>query len=174
MPLLSSALFLNQKATKMKTQKTSQNCTGKRKIVERGKAYQTGYSRINSSIEAGYPIEAIAIEEAIISDRLSSHVGHHESLPKGKHTPLGTLVKKMRKHSKDSESIALADRIDKWREERNAAIHGIIKSTPSIDPETFLKKAAKAAEDGKKLAHDVCDWHRKKKRKTTKERSSKI
>jgi 23S rRNA pseudoU1915 N3-methylase RlmH len=161
------------KATKMKTHKTSQNGTAKRKSVERGKAYQTGYSRINSSIEEGYPIEAIAIEEAIISDRLSSHVGYHESLPKEKHTPLGTLVKKMRKHSKDSESIALADRIDEWREERNAAIHGIIKSTPSIDPEIFLKNAEKTAEDGEQLAHDVCDWHRKEKRKTTKLRSLK-
>jgi len=155
----------------MNTKRISKNVSATRGNVIKYAAYREGFARIKAAIKARFPLEAIAIEEAIISDRISSHLGYHNSLPKGKHPSFGQLIEKLRKlpiKMNDSETIALAGELDTWREKRNTAIHCIVKSKPGtspIDPKTFRKNAAEAAEDGKSLARKVCDWHVKEKKR---------
>jgi hypothetical protein len=53
---------------------------------------------------------------------------------------------------------------DEWRKKRNIAVHGLVKSapgTPTMAPDDFFELARQAAEEGKKLAREIQNWHRK-------------
>ena len=52
--------------------------------------------------------------------------------------------------------------VDEWRKERNAIVHGIVKSNPgepTQNIQSFLARAERAANEGKSLARAVSDWH---------------
>jgi hypothetical protein len=136
-------------------------------------AYREAWLRIRLAQENGFFLEAITIQESIISDRLTSYLTSlTASKPKAK--TLSDLIRQWRaevsKSSSETSSVDLIDAVNEWRKLRNDAVHAIVKSdsdqtTQSIN--LFLEKAKKAAEQGERLAREVTDWCRKEKRKAT-------
>jgi len=85
------------------------------------------YGRMSAAIEAGFYLEAIALTESIVSDRLESRLsalGH----PNCAFQPLGELIKAIRKWEPDAPLRALVEQdLDSWRVLRNQALHEMVK-----------------------------------------------
>ncbi len=85
--------------------------------------------RLNKAIKFGFFIEAVAIEYAIIEDRLESVLIHEGVFDADKHGTLARKLKRVRElqRRKDSLenkylSIELLDSIDVWKDKRNKLI----------------------------------------------------
>ena len=130
-------------------------------------SYTKAWERINSAIEAGFHLEAITIEESIISDRLLSYVlGVTPNSKIHKRSGLGELISHWRKHAGasllNSDGSDLGKTTDEWRRKRNTAVHGLVKSSPgspSMAPDDFFELARQAAQEGKNLAREIQNWH---------------
>lgn len=132
--------------------------------VTKALSYEWAVGRIDAAITAGFFLEAVSIEESIISDRIWSHV-HGESGGKRRwkdhETTLGALIREWRSHGPPSELLAA---VDGWRSARNRAMHGAAKSqatTPTPTVEDFLKDAKRTAKDGRRVMRQVMGWHKK-------------
>jgi len=124
-------------------------------------AYREAFARIKAANESNFFLEAVAIQEAIISDRLKSHLGYLGKLPNMKRQTLSGLVKAWKSENQGKNldiKINLAELVDQWRVLRNQAVHGLV-ATPSVND--FLESAEAAAKTGEILARAVCDWHKK-------------
>ncbi|MBU0596378.1 hypothetical protein KJ567_06830 [Candidatus Bipolaricaulota bacterium] len=143
-------------------------------------SYREAWSRIDSACEDTYFLEAITIEESIISDRIISYLSRPSSpkplKPKGKcrYPGFAELVDMVRKDVGGpvlhGDFTDLFTALDQWRDSRNTAIHAIVKSdpgTPTHPVEDFLADAQRCAEQGKDLARAVCAWHKAQLKKTS-------
>jgi len=129
-------------------------------------AYTEAFTRIKAANESNFFLEAVAIQEAIISDRLKSHLGHLGRLPKKKPPTLHDLVKVWKREIQVQNivlEIKLADEVDQWRVLRNQAVHGLVSARSVND---FLESAEAAAKTGEVLARAVCAWHKKEIKKS--------
>lgn len=132
-------------------------------------SYKEAYSRIKDAIEKEFYLEAITIEESIISDRILSYlVGGKllvidESSIRSNKASLSNLIQLLGK------SHPLHTKLDKWRGDRNFCIHSICKSypgKPTFPIADFLSLAKQTAHDGSILAKEVNNWHKAEKRKS--------
>lgn len=89
--------------------------------------YKEAFGWINKSIENGFYLEAISLEESLISDRLESYLIWLTNQNFSFKT-LGHLQKAIEKHSRDRtlRSLVLND-LDAWRQARNKAAHEMVK-----------------------------------------------
>jgi hypothetical protein len=137
--------------------------------------YTEAWARIRLAIKQGFFLEAVAIQESIISDRLISYLvkscgqdPSHKGLRKLNDT-LGMWGRAAKGRAVDEpdrlrELEELQDRLDRWRDERNEVIHGLVGGR-SIDVsegvEDFLGRAKHAAQEGEILARLVNSWVRR-------------
>lgn len=131
-------------------------------------AYTEAFARIKAANESNFFLEAVAIQEAIISDRLKSHLGHLGKLTKRNRPTLFDLVEIWKSENQDQNleiKINLPELVDQWRVLRNQAVHGLV-CTSGVDD--FLNSAKAAAKTGEILARAVCDWHKGEIRKAKK------
>jgi hypothetical protein len=142
--------------------------------VAKADSYAEAFKRIDLAIKSGFFIEALAIQEAIISDRLNSYINFSNPDFFKNHRSFSQLVREWRKqipeNRKDEVKINLPVAVDAWRGLRNEAVHGIVKSKPGAptkDVNHFLDEAQTAALVGRDLARVVCQWHKNEKRKST-------
>lgn len=152
--------------------------------------YSEAWDRIECALdrERGkrqeFYFEAIAIEESILSNRISSFlhgIGRLDDKEAGDegHVPFANLINRWRKAAKAGlvlrDFAGLVDRTDDWRKRRNRAVHSIAKSFPGQPPKVgldeFLAEAKRTAQDGKALARDVEKWHKRQLRKDKKPRT---
>ena len=139
-------------------------------------AYRLAFGQINAALKAGFPIEAIALEESIISDRLeSAAAGKGVSLKKRQagrtadYFELAHLVEtnvefqglaKLLTEAGLSPGVLVA-----WGKSRNDFIHnvahGVPCGAPAILASTFATQGARIAANGLRLARLVCDWSKK-------------
>ena len=146
---------------------------------EKYESYREAWARIKQAQDNDFFLEAITIQESIISDRLisflsrpgasNSFTGAREN---GKFVSFQKLIQHWRSEFplgiKSGEYPSLIDAVNQWREARNSAIHAIVKSDygePTKQIDSFLQEAKKVAEDGENLAREVCAWQRREKRK---------
>lgn len=130
-------------------------------------SYKAAWERISSAIEHGFYLEAVALCESIISDRLISYVqgvtGKHVRLE----TPFHELIGLWRANAGViawKEHVDLAGAVDLWRTKRNMVVHGLVKSAPgkpTQNVESFIGLARISAEHGCELAKAVSAWHKK-------------
>ncbi len=156
---------MNQKKPLRKSEKKEAKKGNKAKFD----AYREAFARIKSANESQFFLEAVAIQEAIISDRLKSHLGYMGKLPKKKRMTLFDLVDAWKKENQGQNieiKINLAELVDQWRVLRNQAVHGLV-ATHSVND--FLESAETAAKTGEILARAVCDWHKGEVRKAKNE-----
>ena len=105
--------------------------------------------RIDSSIEQGFYLEAVTLEESFIADRLESYAYYKKLC--GIKKNLGDLLRPL---STDPEfSKDLHSEIDSWRKNRNAVLHEMAKFDvgEEADWDAKYSKAKNVAEHGKKL-----------------------
>lgn len=138
--------------------------------ADKGKAYALAYDMIKAAMENGCPLQAITIEESILTDRLSSTLNAHKASKSPFRTLNGALSEWKRQKTRgeslfDDAMNALLPRLEAWWKNRNALLHGIAKSPcgegPEIPAEEFLARAEKAAKDGLVLTRRVSRWTQK-------------
>ncbi|MBD2579780.1 hypothetical protein [Oscillatoria sp. FACHB-1406] len=144
--------------------------------VNKYESYREAWSRIKLALENQFFLEAITIQESIISDRLLSFLSRPDApnplvLKNGSFPSFGKLIKGWRSEFKDGLPSGsypdLIEAVDRWRRYRNEAIHAIVKSEPGEPTQpidSFLQKAKDAAEEGEKLTREVCNWCKKEKK----------
>jgi hypothetical protein len=111
--------------------------------------------RISKAIADSYFLEAITLQESIISDRLALFLHHQGNKPDSK--SLSKLITSVQKHHKND----LFGKIDTWRGQRNKAIHGLVRSSPFDNPiglNAFDKLAKETAIEGEKLVMEIVQW----------------
>ncbi len=132
-------------------------------------SYRLAHDRMKAAIEAGYPLEAIAIAESLITDRLLSFVNFHGAGFDPEKCTLGPAAQKAakicRETTKDPDGERLAVRAQDWARDRNTVLHSIAKSGqgvgPKIPADSFVDHAHKVAIRGLALVREVKVWHRK-------------
>lgn len=136
--------------------------------VKKYYSYKLAWERIDAALEQGFPLEAIAIEESIISDRLRAYM---EYIGRGlSNKSLDFRLKAFQKELEKrglfvGEYEELHTKINAWREGRNQALHRIVytnRATESVDADEFLKKATKTAKSGKTLTRKLCSLIKRK------------
>jgi hypothetical protein len=130
-------------------------------------AYREAWTRIKESQEQGFYLEAITIEESIISDRLSSYFRNVLKTEKQPNSLKGMQDLWKKYHPEPITFGGYNDLIfelDKWRKERNQAIHAIVQSHthPERSIESFLLHSKNVAERGEKLTSAISQWCDKK------------
>ncbi|MFZ0244250.1 hypothetical protein [Candidatus Binatus sp.] len=149
--------------------------------------YQNAWERIDGALEQGFYFEAIAVEESILSNRITSFLYGIKSLTaadlegrtatrKKRFWSLDQLIKLWRKAKEEGlvleDSVCLIDRANDWRCRRNRALHELTKSFPGKPPEAdlcvFVDDVRETAQLGKRLASDVSNWHKRQKRRDQK------
>ena len=156
--------------------------TVQKKNYDKRDSYSLAFRMIDDALRFGCPLQAIAIEESILTDRLSStlNVGVENSKPYGS---LGGVLNtwkpkdpKAKAHPNarlfDQDMDALYPRLDAWRKERNSLLHGLAKSIqgkgPDINADEFVIRAIKAANEGLTLVKKVKNWAQKQVRNARK------
>lgn len=130
-------------------------------------AYREAWTRIKEAQEQGFYLEAITIEESIISDRLSSYFRNVLKIEKQPNSLKG-MQDLWKKHQPEAIISGGYDdlifELDKWREERNQAIHAIVQSHthPERLIESFLLHSKNVAKRGEKLTSAISQWCDKK------------
>lgn len=141
-------------------------------------SYALAFDMIATAIQHNFPLQAIAVEESIISDRLWSALNVSKTTG-GKKETLGKALDTWEKSVKNGVSNPLGDEAESmreglasWWDSRNKLIHGIVKSfrgdKPKIIAANFERSAMKAAVKGSELARQVCNWSSKQIRKAKK------
>lgn len=142
-------------------------------------SYALAFRLIDVSILHNFPLEAVAIEESILSDRLWSSL-HAANVPSLKHETLGAALAVWNEHQDDSilaavlgeDLMKLKKDLTNWWDTRNKVIHGIVKAPQgqgsAITAANFEKSAMKTARDGKSLANKVKRFTQKQIRKAKK------
>lgn len=132
--------------------------------VAKADSYREAWTRINKSIDAGFYLEAVTIVESIISDRLLSYAWSECPNAEGfngERTHFYNLINAL-----PDESLKV--KLHAWREQRNRVVHAAAKSfpgTPTEDVDEFLGRAKSTADEGRQLAREVSNWHKKELRK---------
>lgn len=128
--------------------------------------------QINAAIEAGFFLEAITIEESIITDRLYRFCKNHGYKKSFNDSTLGQELGFIRDKKLDQlEDLPFQylDESKQFKDNRNFCLHQIAKSepgTPTQDYADFMSLAEKTIKEGKKLANKVSKWAAKYKKIT--------
>ena len=149
------------------------------KNTQKGHAYALAHKQINKAIENDppFPIEAISIEESILSDRLRSAVLALLPAKANTKTFSGILEVDYDKkthavaHGFEDLGAALAKKggfeaLDDWRKGRNLFIHGLARSSrpgqpTEIGSDVFYSEGLAIARKGLELVRIVEAWSKK-------------
>lgn len=140
--------------------------------VEKFYSYKEAWALIRLARKNGFYLEAITIQESIISVRLTSFVVKDRGVKMG-HKSIRTLnnltdtwaqicianLSNLSVVKNDLQELQI--RLNEWRKNRNTAVHGLVKSGTSKKTdhvENFLKLACKTALEGETLARDISRW----------------
>lgn len=121
--------------------------------------YREAWSRIEEALQQEFFLEAVAIEESIIWDRITSYLRDCGKTIPDRET-FYKVIELWQKEQRD-DSCDLQEGVSAWRSQRNNTIHGMINSE-NID--VFLEEAKATAERGKDLARMVERWRKEQKR----------
>jgi len=131
-------------------------------------SYSEAWVRIKKARGAGFYLEAVTLQESIITDRLVSFlvcVGEIHVESRIEKCSFGQLIQLWTKRVRQPIPVPhfsdLRSAVDEWRKHRNRVVHGMVKSMPGAhhgDVLDFLKEAEFVAFQGEALAHAVSDW----------------
>ena len=158
-----------------KSQPVKKKVKGNAKKYE---AYREAWTRIKQAQENGFFLEAITIQESIISDRLISFLSrpgadntYTQQRENQSFFSFSKLIRCWRAEVPVPIQIDgftdLIYAVDVWRESRNGAVHAIVKFDHTDEAQTidtFLQAAMKVAIEGEQLARAVSKWQQKLKR----------
>ena len=125
---------------------------------------------MKKAIEGKFYLEAITIQESIITDRLLSFVIRKELINTSdsklliRNISLNNLTKLSKEHFDDD---ALIIELDEFRFSRNNCIHAMVKSFPGNPTQKvsdFQKLAKETSLSGRVLTRKVDAWHTRMKK----------
>lgn len=132
------------------------------------------FDHIDEAIKQGFYIEALALEERILVDRLGAaarRVGVVEKVKAGR-LSLGGWLKLVEGHPGKfrglhkglaKKGLAFGD-ADAWRRESGRFLRGVARGLPGrespVTAEAYSTRGIQAAEMGLRLARAVCEWAR--------------
>lgn len=140
-------------------------------------SYTEAWSRIKLASRQGFFLEAVAIEESIVSDRLLSYLEKTCGLELKDGTK-GNLNQLIIRWQREADSRAadsdegrallatLHGRLNAWRDQRNQVVHGMVKSAAARGDdhiESFLVRAKAVAAQGEQIAREISRWVDKQK-----------
>ena len=120
---------------------------------ERYEIMKAAISRYNTAIEHSFFLEATALIESLISDRLESRLGELKKEPISFDT-IGNLLNSLRKIEPDTVLKEIMNKqINNWCADRNTFIHQAAKIELGKNKgwKDFLKQAEKTAKNGRKI-----------------------
>lgn len=110
--------------------------------------------RMTAAMAAGYFIEAVALQDSMISDRLEDLLGlHQEHVAMNSTGQLAHLSRALDPDTFDE----LAERVRRWAEHRNVVVHQMVKVGPTHE-DTWaerLQEAQRTAQAGLALLTEV-------------------
>lgn len=133
----------------MKTRATILDMSGQERYV----VMKAAISCYNTAIEYSFFLEATALMESLISDRLESRLGELKKEQISFDT-IGNLLDALRKLEEDTVLKEIMNKqINTWCGERNKIIHQAAKIElgKKKDWNDFFKKAEKTAKQGRKI-----------------------
>lgn len=140
------------------------------KNIQKYMTYKNAYDQINSAIANGYFLEAITIEESILTDRLFRFCKDSGFTHSWDRATLGLElmhIKKLIGKNIDLQDFTLIDELDAFWKNRNICLHQIVKSDlrePTMDFSNLIQLANKTALEGKTLCQKANNWAKKYKR----------
>ena len=144
------------------------------KNMEKYKSYKFAFFRIDQAIDKAFPVEAIAFEESIISDRLRAYCEANGKPIKG--FSFNNLITASQAISKDNcpELHQVLASVHSWKNDRNKMIHSVVKTeksgeAPEISYKDFIPQAMEIAKTGKALARTICNISTKLKHEAEKQ-----
>ena len=100
----------------------------------RNKLYAAAVKKADGAIKAGFYIEAIALYESMLSDRLEAHIRRQNFKYGGKGTlktvgNAASAVKSNTSKKRQPELYHICEEIAEWAKGRNDAVHHVVKLT---------------------------------------------
>lgn len=125
--------------------------------------YKYAFDRMKEALDKGFFLEATAIAESIVTDRLFSYLrgGGRHAQQRADRVSFGWCLRSLA--NEPAFPRELLSECDAFRKERNTVLHSLAKSdpgTPTMSPDEFLQLAGTTAAKGRRLARKVADWHR--------------
>ncbi len=127
------------------------------KQIGRYLRYKLAFERLDEALEEGWLLEAISLEESIITDRLLSIVGSDGDAASCKQS-LSNLIAQTKKAMTGSGAPVEGDifnELDQWRDARNECVHAFCKlddhSYADNSAEIFSEKMWQTAKKGREL-----------------------
>jgi hypothetical protein len=135
--------------------------------------YQNAFAQIDSTIKSGFFLEAITIEESILTDRLLRFCRDHKyNGPFTKITLGGELgFLRGKEQLLKAHSISFIEDLGQFWGNRCTCLHQIAKSEPGtlpIDYGELTELAKKTAIEDINLANKMSNWAKKYKKKNVK------
>lgn len=121
--------------------------------TDRYSIIKSAMSRFNTAVEHSFYLEATALIESLICDRLESRIGELTHAPIEFGT-LGDLLKKLNSIENDEELKYIMNHLlYQWAGKRNLVVHQAAKIElgKKKDWNDFLKIAEKTANEGKRI-----------------------
>lgn len=134
-------------------------------------SYRYAYSQMKKAIEEKFYLEAITIQESIITDRLLNFVITYniKNISEDElHKPIAFLNKLISHCKPFFEDKNLYKELNEFRFSRNNCIHAMVKSYPGNPTQKvseFQKLAKETSINGKMLTRKVEAWHSRMKKK---------
>ena len=148
----------------------------KAKNMPKYEAYKRAFGQIKKAISMGFPIEAIALEESIISDRLQSAaegMGLNLKPKKSGRTAGFAELLNLVETKPEFESLRAflaasngsVETLRAWGRKRNDFVHNFVHSAPGAAPvvsaASFDETGRIVASEGLRLARMICSWSKK-------------
>jgi hypothetical protein len=141
------------------------------KQIGRYLRYKLAFERLDEALEEGWLLEAISLEESIISDRLLSALASltdQSSARKSLNELINHTKEAFVANGGDLEANLLFDQLHEWRRERNECVHAFCKlddhAYSERSAEIFSDKMWETAQKGRKLVDLVKDLSREAKK----------
>ncbi|MCP9825862.1 hypothetical protein [Synechococcus sp. EJ6-Ellesmere] len=130
------------------------------KMIGANLRYRYAFKRMDEAMEEGWLMEAITIQESILSGRLLSCL-FSKGINVNPRDSFKSLIDRFRKHvqEEDPQVKALAGRLDEWRVKRNETLHSVCRHIDDPYHEDTIKKfedkLVDTAREGRALVDDV-------------------
>lgn len=124
-------------------------------------SYTLAQKRSQSAIDSHFYLEAIALQESVISNLLNRYLRSKNI--KLNNVGLKGLISRVEKQLvKEFKDIELLKGVDYWRKQRNSVIHGFVEKTSSDIEKSlneFIDESSTAAMLGQELISKVIEWY---------------
>ncbi|WP_036302143.1 hypothetical protein [Methylotenera sp. L2L1] len=131
-------------------------------LKTRHESYMAALSRVEQAILDGYFLEAITLQESLISNCLFNYLVNIGTVLDN--PSFNRLLKAISKSAVnlDESTILLFKKLDAWRIDRNKSMHGFITATSDSmnqSRQSFERLAETTAKDGKYFCNSVVLWY---------------